>query len=282
MTISGQAKLAGVAGWPVGHSLSPALHGHWIAEHRLDAAYVPMAIKPEDFAGALATLPKLGFRGLNVTLPHKEAAFRLVDERDEAAEATGAVNTIVFEAGRALGRNTDVFGFVESLRECGVMSLASKIVVVLGAGGAARAVVAGLLSLGAARVDLVNRTADKARVLSAFFGDRVAVVEWPALPAALAQAALVVNTTSLGMQGQPPLEVDLAALPADAVVADIVYRPLETGLLARAKARGLKTVDGLGMLLHQARPGFAAWFGVEPAVTPALRARLVGLLEGRG
>ena len=279
--ISGAAKLAGVAGWPVSHSLSPALHGHWIAEHRLDAAYVPLAIKPEDFPSAVAVLPKLGFRGLNVTLPHKEAAFRLVDERDEAAEATGAVNTIAFEGGRVLGRNTDVFGFIESLREGGVANLKGHTVAVIGAGGAARAVIAGLLSMGAARVNLFNRTADKARVLGAFFGERVSVIEWSALSTALSGSALLVNTTSLGMTGQPPLAVDLAPLPADAVVADIVYRPLETGLLAAAKARGLKIVDGLGMLLHQARPGFAAWFGVEPAVTPALRSSLIRLLEAR-
>lgn len=279
--ISGAAKLAGVAGWPVAHSLSPALHGHWIVEYRLDAAYVPLAIKPEDLSSAVAALPKLGFRGLNVTLPHKEAAFRLVDERDEAAEATGAVNTIVFEGGRVLGRNTDVFGFVESLREGEVASLTGRTVAVLGAGGAARAVIAGLLSMGAARVNLVNRTADKARVLGAFFGERVSVIEWSSLSKALSGSVLLVNTTSLGMAGQPPLAVDLTPLPVDAAVADIVYRPLETGLLAAAKARGLKTVDGLGMLLHQARPGFAAWFGVEPAVTPALRSSLIRLLEAR-
>lgn len=281
MTISGAARLAGVAGWPVAHSLSPALHGHWISEHKLDAAYVPLAIRPEDFSTALATLPKLGFRGLNVTLPHKEAAFRLVDERDEAAEATGAVNTIVFDGGRALGRNTDVSGFVESLREAGVGSLADKSVTVIGAGGAARAVIAGLLSMGAKRVDLANRTLDKARVLGAFFGDRVVVVDWSQNAGALRSAALVVNTTSLGMKGQPALDIDLAPLSSTAVVADIVYRPLETGLLAAAKARGLKTVDGLGMLLHQARPGFAAWFGVEPVVTPGLRAALIREMEGR-
>lgn len=278
--ISGAAKLAGVAGWPIGHSLSPALHGYWIAEHKLDAAYAPLAVRPEEFGDVFKALPKLGFRGLNVTLPHKEAAFRLVDVRDEAAEVTGAVNTVVFESGRALGRNTDVFGFAESLREGGVASLASQDVVVLGAGGAARGVVAGLFSLGAKHVHLVNRTAEKAQALAAHFGARVTAHEWAALPSLLASAGLLVNTTSLGMTGQPPLEIDLKAM-RQGVVADIVYRPLETALLARARAQGLRTVDGLGMLLHQARPGFAAWFGVEPTVTDGLRAHLVSILERR-
>ncbi len=280
MTISGAAKLAGVAGWPIGHSLSPALHGYWIAEYGLDAAYVPLAIAPDGFADAFKALPKLGFRGLNVTLPHKEEAFRLVDTRDETATATGAVNTVVFEGGRVHGRNTDVFGFAESLRETGFASLASADVVVLGAGGAARGVVAALFSLGASRVYLVNRTAERAHALAAHFGSRVSVQEWSALPALLSATGMLVNTTSLGMVGQPPLEIDLKPM-RQGVVADIVYRPLETPLLAQALAQGLKTVDGLGMLLHQARPGFAAWFGVEPKVTPGLRAHLVSILERR-
>ncbi len=278
--ISGAAKLAGVAGWPIGHSLSPALHGYWIAEHKLDAAYVPLAIAPENFADTFKALPKLGFRGLNVTLPHKEAAFRLVDARDEAAEATAAVNTVVFEGGRALGRNTDVFGFAESLREGGVASLASQDVVVLGAGGAARGVIAGLFSLGAKHVHLVNRTAEKAQTLASHFGARVTAHEWAASAGLLAATGLLVNATSLGMTGQPALEIDLKPMRRG-VVADIVYRPLETPLLAQARAQGLKTVDGLGMLLHQARPGFAAWFGVEPRVTADLRAHLVSILEAR-
>lgn len=280
MTITGAAKLAGVAGWPIGHSLSPALHGFWIAEHKLDAAYVPLAIKPDDFADVVRTLPKLGFRGLNVTLPHKEAAFRLADVRDESAEATGAVNTIVFDGGRILGRNTDVFGFAESLRQGGVGSLGGKRVVLLGAGGAARGVVAALFSLGASGVQVVNRTADKAEALVAQFGSRVTAHVWAELAGLLARADVLVNATSLGMAGQSALEIDLTPMRAG-VVADIVYRPLETPLLRRARAQGLAVVDGLGMLLHQARPGFAAWFGVEPSVTPALRAHLVSILEGR-
>jgi shikimate dehydrogenase len=280
MTISGAAKLAGVAGWPIGHSLSPALHGYWIAEYGLDAAYVPLAIAPDGFADAFRALPKLGFCGLNVTMPHKEAAFRLVDVRDETAESTGAVNTVVFEGGRALGSNTDVFGFAESVREAGFASLASSDAVVLGAGGAARGVVAALFSRGASRVYLVNRTAERSHALAAHFGPRVSVQEWSALPALLSATGMLVNTTSLGMVGQPPLEIDLKPM-RQGVVADIVYRPLETPLLVQAEAQGLKAIDGLEMLMRQARPGFAAWFGVEPKVTAGLRAHLVSILGRR-
>jgi shikimate dehydrogenase len=278
MTVSARARLAGVAGWPVAHSLSPALHGYWIAEHKLDAAYLPLAVKPEDFADAFRVLPKAGFRGFNVTLPHKEAAFALADTHDDTARLTGAVNTVVFENGRATGRNTDAYGFSQLLRENGVGSLDGARAVVLGAGGASRAVIAALLSSAAAEILLVNRTLGKADVLAARFGARVKATAWSALAAALPQAGVLVNTTSLGMTGQPALDIDLAALPSHAVVVDIVYRPLETPLLARARARGLKAVDGLGMLLHQAQPGFAAWFGVEPKVTPQLRAHLIAQL----
>jgi shikimate dehydrogenase len=282
MTISGSAKLAGVAGWPIAHSLSPALHGYWIAEHGLDAAYVPLAIKPEDFAVAFPALRKLGFRGLNVTLPHKEAAFGLVDSHDDAARATGAVNTVVFEEGRTIGRNTDVFGFTQLLRDGGIVSLQDKTVVVLGAGGASRAIIAALLLLGAAQVVLVNRTVEKTHTLVSAFGARVVASPWETLAECLPKAQLLVNTTSLGMKGQPALDIDLAAMPSSAAVVDIVYRPLVTPLLAQARARGLLAIDGLGMLLHQAQPGFTAWFGVEPKVTPQLRAHLIGLMEAKG
>ncbi len=272
--------LAGVVGWPVEHSLSPAVHGYWISQHRLDAAYVPFAVRPEAFASVLPALALQGVRGVNVTLPHKQAAFQLVDERDDAATATGAVNTVVFDGGRLLGRNTDVFGFSESLRDHGVASLDKA--VVLGAGGAARAIVFALLSLGANRVSLVNRTLRKAHVLQAFFGNRVVACAWQELGGVLADCDILVNSTSLGMQGQPELMIDLSLLGRDAVVADIVYRPLETKLLAEAKARGHRAIDGLGMLMHQARPGFAAWFGVEPQVTAQLKAHLVSILKGPG
>ncbi len=271
---------AGVVGWPVAHSLSPSLHGYWISEHGLDASYEPFAVRPEAFASVLSAMALQGVCGVNVTLPHKEAACELVDERDEAAVATGAVNTVVFAGGRMLGRNTDVFGFVESLREQGVNGVENA--VVLGAGGAARAIVFALLSLGAQRVSVVNRTPEKANALQTFFGDKVVAVDWRGLGAALPACAMLVNATSLGMVGQPALMIDLTTLKRSAVVADIVYRPLETRLLAQARALGHTTIDGLGMLMHQARPGFAAWFGVTPQVTPQLKAHLVSILEGRG
>ena len=280
MSVSGTTKRAGVVGWPIAHSLSPALHGYWISEHGLDATYESFAVRPEDFASALPALALQGVCGVNVTLPHKEAAYQLVDERDEAAVATGAVNTVVFAGGRMLGRNTDVFGFVEALREQGVNGAENA--VVLGAGGAARAIVFALLSLGAQRVTVVNRTLEKANALRAFFGDKVVALDWHGLDPVLPACDLLVNTTSLGMLGQQELLIDLTALKRSAVVADIVYRPLETRLLAQARARGHTTIDGLGMLMHQARPGFAAWFGVTPQVTPQLKAHLVSILEGRG
>jgi len=282
MTISGNARLAGVAGWPIAHSLSPSLHGYWIAKHKLDAAYVPLAIKPDDFQSAFPALRKLGFRGINVTLPHKETAFALVDSHDDAARATGAVNTVVFEEGRTLGRNTDVFGFTQLLKDGDIVSLQGLTAVVLGAGGASRAIIAALLLLGAAQVLLVNRTVEKTHTLVSAFGARVVASPWDALPKELSRAQLLVNTTSLGMEGQSALEIDLTPLPKGAAVVDVVYRPLVTPLLEQAKARGLKAIDGLGMLLHQAQPGFAAWFGVEPQVTPELRAHLVALMKAQG
>ncbi|MCQ4159787.1 shikimate dehydrogenase [Roseomonas sp. GC11] len=266
---SGKAKLAGVLGWPVSHSRSPLLHGHWLRRHDIDGAYMPLPVRPEDFTEAVRALVKLGFRGANVTIPHKVAAFALCDEVDATARRAGAVNTLVFEEGRIRGSNTDGFGFVESVREQAQgWSAQDGPVVVLGAGGAARAIAAALLDAGCPRLTLVNRSRARAEALAAALGGPITVADAPPL----ADAALLVNTTSLGMQGQPPLSIDLAPLPATAVVADAVYVPLETPLLAAARARGLRAVDGLGMLLHQARPGFAAWFGVMPQVDAQLRA----------
>lgn len=268
-TLSGAARLAGVIGWPVKHSRSPRLHGYWLATHGVDGAYVPLAVEPARFADALRGLLACGFRGANVTIPHKEAAFALCDEVADSARRAGAVNTLVFESGRVLGSNTDGFGFLESLREQAPgFDPRSGPAVLLGAGGAARAIGAALLDAGCPRLVLVNRTRGRAEALAEALGGPVAVAETPPLSDAL----LLVNTTSLGMAGQPPLLLDLAPLPPGAVVADIVYVPLETPLLAAARARGLAAVDGLGMLLHQARPGFAAWFGVAPQVDAGLRA----------
>ena len=282
MNLSGKAKLAGVLGWPIGHSLSPALHGFWIAEHGLDAAYVPLPVEPQHFDMALSALPRLGFSGVNITLPYKLRAFQLSDELDDAARATGSVNTVVFDGAKVLGRNTDVPGYLSSLDDAGAGQMKGKIVVVLGAGGAARGIVFGLLSRGAHQVLVVNRTRSKSDALVSFFGSPVAAIGWPDLTAALTGCDLLINATSLGMQGQSGLDIDLSHLKPSAIVSDIVYRPLETALLADARRRGHKCVEGLGMLLHQARPGFAAWFGLEPRVSPELRHHLVSVLEGAG
>ena len=281
MPVGGKTKVAGVMGWPVEHSLSPRLHGFWLAEHGIDGVMVPLPVKPEHFADALRALPKLGFVGASVTLPHKEEALRLADEVEPLARRIGAVNALVVRSdGTILGRNTDAFGFMESLRHGAPGWRANAgAAVVLGAGGAARAVVAALLEAGVAEIRLLNRTVERAQDLAAAMNGPVVARPWSERARALAGAALVVNTTTLGMKGQPPLELDLASLPATATVCDIVYVPLETPLLAAARARGLTAVDGLGMLLHQGRPSFAAWFGVEPKVTPALRAFM---LDSRG
>jgi len=266
--LSGHARLAGVFGYPVTHSRSPRLHGFWLQRYGIDGAYIPLGVPPERFGAAVRALVDLGFRGANVTIPHKLVAFEICDQVAPFARRAGAVNTLIFRDGRIEGSNTDGFGFLESIREAapGWRADAGP-AVLLGAGGAARAIAAALLDAGAPRVTLVNRTATRAEALARDLGGPIHVADQPPLK----DAALLVNTTSLGMQGQPGLEVDLAPLPQNAVVADIVYVPLETRLLAAARARGLVAVDGLGMLLHQARPGFEAWFGVAPQVDQALR-----------
>lgn len=242
---------------------------------------MPLPVRPADAAAAFAGLSRLGFVGANVTLPHKEAALAAVDRVSETARRIGAVNTIlVGDDGRLQGDNTDAFGFIEHLRASRPGWRAGLgPAMILGAGGAARAVIAALLMEGAAEVRLANRGRERAERLAAMFGGGVRVEDWTAREAAMVDVSLLVNCTLLGMRGQPPLELDLARLPARAVVYDIVYTPLETPLLGAAAARGLATVDGLGMLLHQARPGFAHWFGVLPEVSEALRAHvLAGLV----
>jgi shikimate dehydrogenase len=280
-TLTGKSRIAGVFGWPVDHSRSPRLHGFWLAQHRIDGAYVPFATHPRDLPRAVRALPSLGFRGGNVTLPHKEPALGLVDEASRTAQRIGAVNTLVVrEDGSIFGDNSDGFGFLAHLQASrrGWQPEAAP-AVVLGAGGAARAIVVALLESGVPAVTLVNRTQRRAEELvealgQALGGDatgRLQVVSWHHREAALESAGLLVNSTQLGQAGQPTLELALDALPKAAVVYDIVYVPMETPLLAAARARGNPVVDGLGMLLHQARPGFAAWFEVEPKVTPELR-----------
>ena len=276
-------KRAGVMGWPVEHSRSPLLHGFWLKEHRIDGEYVLLPVRPDELPAALRGLGARGFAGCNLTIPHKQAALAIVDEIDASAARIGAINTVVVRPGGALeGRNTDAFGFRENLRAAQPgWRAAADPAVVLGAGGAARAVVAALLDDGAPEIRLVNRSRDRAAALAAALGGAIEVVDWARRADVLAGAALLVNTTSLGMTGQPPLELPLDALPKTALVNDIVYAPLETPLLSAARRRGNPVVDGLGMLLHQARPAFAAWFGVMPEVTPALRAMMVASLVKR-
>lgn len=279
MLLSGKARIAGVMGWPVGHSRSPRLHGHWFQRYGIDGTYIPLPVRPEDVEIAFRALPRVGFRGWNVTVPHKEAAARLVDELDPAARRIGAVNTVlVLEDGRTRGLNTDGAGFLANLRQQAPQWRAEGgPVVVLGAGGSARAVATALLDAGVPALRLVNRTVARAAQLAAELKGLgpIASAGWDDLEHALADAALLVNCTSLGMTGQPPLEIELEALDPRAVVADLVYAPLETGLLAAARRRGSPTVEGLGMLLHQAVPGFAHWGGRVPEVDDALRAAVL-------
>jgi shikimate dehydrogenase len=264
-------KAACVIGWPVEHSRSPLIHDYWIRQFGLPAAYRREAVPPERFADFIAHLADRRYVGANVTVPHKETALEL-SKPDALAQAVGAANTLWLDDGVLRSSNTDVEGFVASL-DAGVPGWA-KIVeraVVLGAGGAARAVVFGLLARGVGRIHVVNRSLDRATAMQRRFGDRVVPSSWDHRNDLLAGAGLLVNTTTLGMTGQPPLEVDLAPLAAGAIVADIVYAPLVTPLLAAARARGLRTVDGLGMLLHQAAGAFVRFFGMRPQVTEGLR-----------
>jgi shikimate dehydrogenase len=283
--ITGAARLAGIMGWPVAHSRSPALHGFWLAEHGIDGAYVPLAVAPDRLEQALRALPALGFRGCNLTIPHKRDAMRVMDRVDPLAQRIGAINTVVVAPDGALeGSNTDIFGFRENLREQAPDwdPLAGP-AVVLGAGGAARAVVAALTTAEVGEIRLVNRTVDKAETLARDLAtpqSRISAHPWEHLAKTLSEAGILVNTTSLGMDHEPALNIDIELLPQSAVVVDIVYVPLETRLLADARRRGHRVVEGLGMLLHQGRPGFAAWFGVAPQVTAGLRASILATLQG--
>jgi shikimate dehydrogenase len=270
-------KLAGVMGWPVAHSRSPILHNHWIAELGLRGAYVLLPVQPSHLATALRALPALGFAGCNLTIPHKVAALALVDRLEPLAQRIGAVNTVVVAAdGTLTGRNTDAFGFLHSLLQAQPGWRADQApITVIGAGGAARAVLAGLLDYGAQQIRLVNRSHAKATDMAQEFGAFVQAVAWSERGEALQGCSLLVNTTNQGMHGQDALDLDLHALPGDALVCDIVYVPLETPLLTAARLRGNATVNGLGMLIHQARPGFEAWFGRMPQPSEALMAKVM-------
>lgn len=273
---------AGVMGWPVNHSLSPRLHGFWLEQYNINGSYEAFAVEPGNFANALQHLSADGYAGVNITVPHKEAALEQVDQADDIARRIGAVNTIVVQAdGKLQGTNTDAFGFLENLKE-GVSNFefGQGPAVVLGAGGAARAVVVALIDAGVPEVRLANRTLERAETLAAQLGGPINVIPWQERADALVDAALLVNTTTLGMESQPALDIDLETLPTEALVTDIVYAPLETELLKTAQRRGNVTVDGLGMLLHQARPGFEAWFGVKPDVSLALREHVLAGMPG--
>jgi shikimate dehydrogenase len=272
-----------VIGWPVEHSRSPLIHRYWLKQHGIDGAYEKEAVRPEDLARFLSSLQARGYAGANVTLPHKEAALRAAESADEAAIAIGAANTLWLDPDGTLhASNTDAYGFMTNLKtQAPDWNEERRPVMVLGAGGAARAILHGLLAEGATRIFLANRTRDRAEALAHAFGPAVSVVDWGDRNTALAGCGLLVNATSLGMTGKEPLDIDLVALPEDAVVADIVYAPLETKLLAVARARGNRVVDGLGMLLHQAVPGFERWFGIRPEVTPELRAHVAASLGAK-
>jgi shikimate dehydrogenase len=266
-------KMAGVIGWPVAQSRSPVLHGHWLSQYKIKGTYLPLPVRPEALPDAIRGLRALGFSGCNVTIPHKLDALKLVDQVDPVAARIGAVNTVVVQDdGTLSGFNTDAYGFLASLRDVRPDFKASAgPIVILGAGGAARAVVVALLDDGASQIRLANRTMERAQDLARIDASRIHVVAWDRRHDALDGAALLVNTTSQGMVGYPPLEVSLDALPKTAMVADIVYNPLETLLLAAARERGNVAVDGLGMLLHQAVPAFEAFYGVRPHVSNELR-----------
>ena len=264
--------LTGVMGWPVAHTRSPAIHNHWIAQYSLKGAYVQLPVQPQNLEAAIRGLPALGFAGCNITVPHKVNAMQLMDTLHPAARRVAAINTVVVQAdGSLLGVNNDGYGYIQSLRDAqpdwrGDAGPA----LVMGAGGAARAIVVALLDEGVPEVRLCNRTQEKAQALKDAFGDRVTVVPWADRNSAMAGVRLLVNTTTQGMHGQPALDVALDDLPAEALVSDAIYIPLETPLLAAARQRGHQTVNGLGMLLNQARPAFQAWFGVQPELTPGL------------
>jgi shikimate dehydrogenase len=276
---SGRSAVAGIMGWPVAHSQSPRLHAYWLNHYGIDGAYIPLPVMPDRLSDAINGLRAFGFRGANVTIPFKEAVIPLIDELTPVARLIGAVNTLIVDAdGKITGTNTDSPGFLDNLRHGAPQWDARRPAAVIGAGGAARAVCAALLGAGVPEVRLFNRTFDKAETLAAHFRPyfkspiRPLPLEEKVWEGSLAEVGVVVNTTSLGMTGHPPIALDLGLIPADAVVVDIVYNPLRTPFLAAAEARGLATVDGLGMLLFQARAGFQHWFGELPEVTDDLRA----------
>ncbi|MCG6856521.1 MAG: shikimate dehydrogenase [Salaquimonas sp.] len=270
-----------ITGWPVEHSLSPRMHTHWLEHYGIDGSYDSLAKSPQEVGDFLAGLPASGFAGGNVTIPHKEAAFRACAELDDAARAIGAVNTLWIKDGALAGSNTDAYGFMANLDDKAPGWGNALSALVLGAGGASRAVIHALVTRGFNDIAIANRSVERAEALAAHFGVGVRALAWEKLPDEIAGSELIVNTTSLGMKGQPGLEIDLGSAGTGTIVTDIVYTPLETPLLAQARERGLAAVDGLGMLLHQAVPGFEKWFGQRPEVDETLRQLLLGELARR-
>jgi shikimate dehydrogenase len=272
--------MAGVMGWPVSHSRSPLMHNHWLKHYGIPGVYVPLPVLPERLPDALRGLSALGFAGCNLTIPHKVAAMALMDEIDPLARRMGAINTVVVgDDGRLSGFNNDGYGFLQSLLDAQPQFRADAgPITVLGAGGAARAVVLSLADQGAREIRLINRTVETAQRLADELGGPIQVLPWEAREQALEGAALLVNTTSLGMKGQPELSLRLDALPRSALVCDVIYVPLETALLQQARERGHVTVNGLGMLMNQARPAFKSWFGVLPEITPELKQAMLASL----
>lgn len=272
MTFSGAAMIAGVMGYPVKHSLSPKLHNYWLAHYAIDGVYIPMEVHPDNLVKVVSTLPYMGIKGCNLTVPHKEQVIKILDGISEIARRMGAVNTLLCEDGKIFGTNTDAYGFIQNIKShVPSFDFSKGPTVVLGAGGAARAVCAGLLDEGVPRIYLTNRTRKKAEHIRDSISKHIEVIDWEAREDILAEAHLLVNTTTLGMAGFPELDINLNRLPNTALVTDIVYKPLETKLLHTARLRGNPTVDGIGMLLHQAVPGFEMWFGARPEVTQTLR-----------
>lgn len=270
--------LAGVIGSPIAHSKSPALHGHWLKTYGLKGAYIPMDVTDSNLEEVIRTLPKMGFVGLNITIPHKVAALEIADQITDRATLIGAANTLIFRRdGKIHADNTDGYGFIANLKQGAPgWQPASGAAVVLGAGGAARAIIASLIEVGTTRIILTNRTRLKAEDLKSEFGSKVEVVDWVQAGNVLEEATTVINTTSLGMTGAPEFRVPLDGLRPGTVVTDIVYTPLKTRLLQEAEQAGCITVDGLGMLLHQAVPAFERWFGVRPEVDVNTRSAVLG------
>jgi shikimate dehydrogenase len=274
-------KHACVIGWPVEHSRSPLLHGYWLKKYGIDGTYTKRAVAPEAVADFLQSLRANGYVGCNVTVPHKAAAFSAADEREDSAKAVSAANTLWLSDGKLVAANTDTYGYMTNLsQQAPGWDRRDAPVSILGAGGAARAIVFGFLDAGVSEIRVFNRTRARAETLAQQFGSCVKVFDWSQREAGSRDSAVLVNTTTIGMNGAGTLDLDLAGFDPECVVSDIVYVPLETELLRKAKSQGLRTVDGLGMLLHQGVPGFEKWFGVRPEVTDELRNLIVGDIEG--